>query len=450
MARILPSSPRELRLAGASPAELETLERLAETLPGDYTIFHSVRWAEMTPARQRFGELDFVVVNQAGDLLIIEQKNGALHEGAETLEKEYAGGRKSVVWQVHRARDGVLSSLAEAGITPPTVSVLVYCPDHRLLSVSAAGLSVDAVVDATERDRLAERIQKLLGPGRADSGARAREVREFLAQALSLEPDLTRTVELHERTFQRLRSGLKEVLESLEFHPWRLRVRAPAGAGKSIAAANAFRRARERGQRVLLVCFNRPLADQLQRTLGEHQDVDSFHGLARQWTDRFSPGFDPSRAREEGQEYWNGVVDELALIAEHAGPYDTIIVDEGQDFEPEWWEILQLAMKPDFDCLWLEDRDQALYEREPVSLENFVVFRQQGNFRTPARLARYIDRLLGWRMDWRNALSGMHPTGPHLREPGGATAAAGGAGRGPLPCRVLARADRAGQSARAG
>ena len=37
---------------------------------------------------------------------------------------------------------------------------------------------------------------------------------------------------------------------------------------------------------------------------------------------------------------------------------DALIVDEGQDFEPRWSEILRLFLKPDADLLWLEDLDQ--------------------------------------------------------------------------------------------
>jgi superfamily I DNA and RNA helicase len=33
--------------------------------------------------------------------------------------------------------------------------------------------------------------------------------------------------------------------------------------------------------------------------------------------------------------------------------YDALVVDEGQDFEQEWWETLQLFLREDADVLWL-------------------------------------------------------------------------------------------------
>lgn len=136
MAHIMPANPAELRLAGAPPAELETLEYLAEALGDEYTVFHAVHWMEATARRQRLGEIDFCVVNPSGDVLLIEQKNGVLLEGYDGLAKDYGGegGPKSVVYQMHRTRDAVHGRLADVLGSPLPVglSVMLYRPDHRL------------------------------------------------------------------------------------------------------------------------------------------------------------------------------------------------------------------------------------------------------------------------------------------------------------------------------
>jgi len=81
----------------------------------------------------------------------------------------------------------------------------------------------------------------------------------------------------------------------------------------------------------------------------------------------------------------------------------------GQDFRGEWFEVLRLTMADDFCCLWLEDVDQSLQGNEPVTLDGFVRFTSQDNFRTPQRIARFIDRLLDKNVTWRNALPGYTP-----------------------------------------
>ncbi|MEX0430381.1 nuclease-related domain-containing protein [Spiribacter insolitus] len=87
----MPTNIAELRLGGASEAELATLQRLADELSADYTVFYSRHVADLTPRRQAFGEIDFVIVNQSGDVVLIEQKNGSLQEAEDDLGIRYAG-----------------------------------------------------------------------------------------------------------------------------------------------------------------------------------------------------------------------------------------------------------------------------------------------------------------------------------------------------------------------
>ena len=52
--------------------------------------------------------------------------------------------------------------------------------------------------------------------------------------------------------------------------------------------------------------------------------------------------------------------------------FDSLIVDEGQDFESDWFEILRLFLREDANILWLEDTEQNLWDRERVLTEGFV------------------------------------------------------------------------------
>jgi superfamily I DNA/RNA helicase len=86
------------------------------------------------------------------------------------------------------------------------------------------------------------------------------------------------------------------------------------------------------------------------------------------------------------------------------GKFDMLIVDEGQDFEPQWSEILRLFLRPDADLLWLEDPDQAIrldkgnYSASKPAYNSlatqFIGFRARANYRSPETIARYIQRVL--------------------------------------------------------
>ncbi len=71
MANIIPDGWREYAVTGAAAREIETLARLADALPDTYTVYHAVHWTRLEQGYSVYGEIDFVVVNQAGALLLI-------------------------------------------------------------------------------------------------------------------------------------------------------------------------------------------------------------------------------------------------------------------------------------------------------------------------------------------------------------------------------------------
>jgi hypothetical protein len=103
MAHLISSDITRLALSGAHAPELRTLALLKDALSDDYTVFHGVHWSRQYKGATVYGEIDFVVLNEAGDALLIEQKNGALEEGEDGLHKHYGEVRKSVADQILRA-----------------------------------------------------------------------------------------------------------------------------------------------------------------------------------------------------------------------------------------------------------------------------------------------------------------------------------------------------------
>jgi superfamily I DNA and RNA helicase len=106
--------------------------------------------------------------------------------------------------------------------------------------------------------------------------------------------------------------------------------------------------------------------------------------------------------------FWQRVIE---LVAGETIPeewkFDALIVDEGQDFEREWVEILTLFLRAGHDTLWLEDRDQNLRQQPPVTLDGFVGYRARRNYRSPESIARFIRRTLPFKFECANDLPGL-------------------------------------------
>lgn len=395
---------------GAPPTrEMETLEALRSGLPDDYLVLHGVHWSRALSAATAFGEIDFVVVNRSGRVLVIEQKNGPLEEGDDGLVKRYTSGPKRVQTQIQRSISAVREKFAQHNPAHPTLEIdyLIYCPDYRILDVNAAGVDAERVVDAAAKRSLPERVDKLLGAGidRADSYREL--VDEFFRQSFRIVPDVSSHIASQQRVYTRMTEGLADVVEKLELEPYRLRVQGTAGAGKTQLTLRFVDAALRRCRRPLLLCFNRPLADRLAGLAPKGTTVNTYLGFC----------IDASHAAGIDVEFgsagpatgtWRDVQEQLiAADLDGLPKYDCLVVDEGQDFEPEWLEILQLFLTDDAGVLWLEDPDQNLRGAASVELPGFARYRETANFRTPQTIGRFIRRALDVDIDLRNPLPGL-------------------------------------------
>ena len=111
---LLPTRPHD----GGLNTELEVLRALELELPDAYSLFHSVGWTVTDGSQEKHGEADIVVVNQAGDILVIEVKAGAALVEQGEVFKAYRGERKSVSAQVSRTYHALRKRLEAANIKP--------------------------------------------------------------------------------------------------------------------------------------------------------------------------------------------------------------------------------------------------------------------------------------------------------------------------------------------
>jgi hypothetical protein len=158
------------------------------------------------------------------------------------------------------------------------------------------------------------------------------------------------------------------------------RVRGPAGSGKSVSVAARAAELADVGARVLVVCFNVTLMNYLmglavRRRTGREPvrrriEFLNFHHWCRRVCESAGMG-------AEYRELWrlysrDGVLDQQLpeLVREvyrserpGAGLYDAVLVDEGQDFSPLWWETLRCSLVSGGEMFLAADRTQDIYGR---------------------------------------------------------------------------------------
>lgn len=397
MAHIIPDGWRELTVTGAAQREIETLARLEADLPDSYTIYHAVHWTNIDQGFAIFGEIDFVLVNQSGNLLLIEQKSGFLDESAEGLVKPYQGKAKSVAVQMARNRDHLLAKLRQRpGAGGAQVDALLYCPDYRVKQPQTAGLAPERIVDAARRDRLASEIRHILPEGHADSHgtAQAKAVHHFLRDIIQLEPDVSALMGRARNMVTRVSGGLAHWARQFDMSPYRLRVTGTAGSGKTQLALAEYQATLDAGKKPLFVCFNRPLADHFSRIAPSGSPhggtICTYHMLCDQLLRHH--GITPDFTLPDAFSQLARQAAALSIPPELR--FDTLIVDEGQDFSAEWRDQLLRHVSEDSRLLWLEDPLQNLYDRPQVPLPGWAGLRADTNYRCPRPVVELLNALL--------------------------------------------------------
>lgn len=366
--------------------ELDVLERLENSLPEGYEIFHSVAWHSIDNGLDRHGEIDIVVLGPCGHLLLIEIKAGQVQRRDGELIKLYSNREHEIGRQLNVQRAALLHRLREAGLHAFVTTCLVL-PDYRLQGGGIVALSRERIIDADDFPHLGLRVQELMRAGETHSTRES--LRRFLANEFQVSVDLRALDEQLQRTSQRLAEGLATWVPRIQAPNGVIRIQATAGSGKTQLALKLLADAAAEGRRALYVCFNRSLADHIARLAPPTADVTSYSELCVRYYRR-NYG-EPDFAAPDNFDLLARVYCEAA--DEWQAVYDLIVIDEGQDFQPSWVESLLPQLKGAGRLYLLEDDAQRLYERARFELADAVTLTCNDNFRSPRMICEVINAL---------------------------------------------------------
>jgi hypothetical protein len=355
-------------------AEKNLFEALRTGLADEFHVFHD--YAYLGNRLPREGAIDFLVVHRELGLLAIECKGDGVHlRGDGTWMRVAPGGREEPLDEspfrqsqrhikelVDELRPKITHLFPELGGVFPFVyghAVAFPAASADRLGQLPAEVSPRIVLYSEDLTRLATLIPEILGYwGSGRPPARVLDERQFtqfrkhvLLPRWRLAPTFGARLELESQAIVRLSDEQVEVLRSVVSAP-RLLVRGGAGSGKTLLALELARAAALEGRQVLLTCFNIALARWIGEVvadwgpLADRVRAATFHDLCHEAAAAIGdiPPRPPAGNKPAAETYWSGVLPErflAALTAGRMGRYDAVIVDEGQDFHRDWFDLLE-------------------------------------------------------------------------------------------------------------
>jgi len=406
---MIPSEPEP----DAPDSEQRVFRAFERDLPDDWTVFHSRRLVlPATPGHAAVEkEVDFIVLDPRRGFLGLEVKGGS------KIEIEDGGwfstnrrGRFEIKNPAKQAQDAVhaLDRFlgAQAWFRANRAARLpfgwgVVLPNPRVTRDLGPGLPRSFLLDEADlespRDALDRVFEQNGLRGAALDGAAVRALVAALAPRLKMVRTLAHRFREDAEVLERMTEEQSQIMDMLSDHP-RIAIAGSAGTGKTLLAVEWARRLTEEGQRVLLLCFNRPLADFLAGS-ADGWDVNNFHGVCHDLAERAGLRFEVPETGD-ARAFWDEDAPLLLLDALDHLPderYDAIIVDEGQDFRADWWRAIEeLLREPRLGRLVVFfDENQDLYGGGPAKELDVAPTRLSYNCRNTAGIARFVAQVIG-------------------------------------------------------
>lgn len=406
MAKMRPELKEDLLRSLESQAEAKVYRALRDKLPDDVLVIHSLTWTYKTRQGELSeGEADFTLFTKHAGFLTIEVKGGGVNYDATTgnwssIDRHGTSHPiKDPFRQARKERFAVLDQIKGhvewrkwPGRKIQAGHAVFFCDLNdaaRLIGPDRPEAIIGTKRDLEHVDKWIGRAIQfwegkepfdplgILGLSLIESiFCRSIEVRPLIAHSLHAEEQIRiRLTEQQARVFRILGGRRRAVISG------------GAGTGKTLLAAEKAQALAKNHQRVLFLCYNRPLCEALKRSTSQTSNVQvlTFHQLCE------------SRAAQVQREHGRDLLAEaavaypgkdrfdvqmpfaLALSNELlAQKFDAIVVDEAQDFSDEYWfAIEELLSDSDEGVLYVfTDPNQALYKKHanlPVKDEPFYL-----------------------------------------------------------------------------
>ncbi len=383
----------------STPSEHEVYETVVRQLP-EATVLTNLRFTDA----HKDHEIDLLVLIPDVGVVVVEVKGSTVWvEGEAWYIQRSAGPAR--IHPIDQARDAKYGLRHYAETDPRWSRSRVRWAHHVVLARTRLAddfatpdcprWQISGENDLTDLgERLCKTVERV--SARAPSRDEIGLICEILAGRSLPMRDVVALARDREDAAQRLTVEQASLLKVTRLLP-RTEIRGGAGSGKTVLAIEQAKQM-ARGshgtpQRVAVLCYSYGLASYLSRMLlvGSRKKQPAFVGtyedLGRRWGLEITAGRD-------NHDYWERELpalmrDRAAALAENE-KFDSIVVDEAQDFADDWWSPLLLALRDPVGGgfhIYSDERQRVFgrFGQPPVPLVPLVL---DDNLRNTLQIAR--------------------------------------------------------------
>lgn len=342
----LRSFPKEPIFADQS--EREVWNELMRQLPDEVVIICNLKILE----HDQEYEIDFIIAWPEVGIAVLEVKGGEVTPNVDSTFKQRDSRSSRVIDPIRQVSRNqyALKRFLEAKTSLQHVGVrtgLVF-PYSDIPSIyGRPNIPREIVHDSVDLVTLGSRIERdLLSTHFRPSALEIFAALKSLGQAIDSQRSLSELGIERDDALDQLTAQQFHVLDLCKAMP-RFAILGAAGCGKTYVAIEQARRKSKQSQKVIFLCYNRGLSEYLKRKfqtfpLDEQAAlVATLHSLPYKWDFKFD-------VREDDR-FWD--VDLPKLLADNLKSldvnekFDVVIIDEAQDFHPQWWDVVMGLLK---------------------------------------------------------------------------------------------------------
>ncbi len=390
MPRLIPESP-----TFQTTSEQQVWERLRDSLGHDDVLIANLRLTDT----DKDVEADLVVLMPDVGILVLEVKGGSVTvQPDETghswwIQRQGKQVRIDPVEQVRVAKHSLKRYVEQHPRGGPTRRVgwghgLVTVYSSFAVDFTVPELPRWALHDRDDLATLADRVRDNAGRLRHQQRPPTHDDVEVIADILTgrfaTPYDVNAESDDRAAEFDRLTMEQATILRVTRLLH-RVEVRGGAGSGKTVLALQQAKELTRGGQgrkpqRVALLCYSIGLAEHLRRQVAtwdrRHRPafVGTFHAFGQQWG--------AAEGDRTDSEFWEerlpAEMAELATALPDKQKFDTVIVDEAQDFADSWWTPVLRSLRDEEEggLFVYSDENQRIFARfgrPPVALVPLVL-----------------------------------------------------------------------------